>query len=491
MEKEFSKYLETTSLNEKDKIYIRSIFEYLEGKHPSKFANRSFLFEGEPGIGKTYLSKKLVKSVKCKVLFFGQTYIKGENIKKISTLKELLDETEKLESGIVYVDDLRYLFNFNELDDLTNEDRQMFMRLIENFTDNNKKTVLIMTTNFSEFLEDSLKDRLDVKIDFGLPSNKNKASFLKENFAEYLGEKEIKYLSENTIGYNYRDLPQLLKISYYKNSGKIDINSLKKALEIYTPSSLSNSDVKQGIKTKLKDLFINNKTRKQLKRTSLILKNKDQLEDLSVNKSNFIIFEGPPGVGKTFSAHALAGELGVPLIKVDAQRFFFSGGINPGIFSEMKRFRNSVILLDDLDKIINGDSLNMNDGNAINSILNSNLDEIDEGAIVVLSVNDSNRLGRALKDRCSLIQFNNPEFSERKLFFEKQINNSKIKFNLSKRELAEITKESNYRDLQKTWNDLILYAIENNLKIINKKHLNLIFPENKINNKLYPKSMCK
>jgi AAA+ superfamily predicted ATPase len=238
MEDNFKDYVDSTNLDGEAKLFLKSIPEYLEGKHPTIFANRSFVLEGEPGVGKTFLTKKLVKSLNCDVLFMGQSNFSGKNIKKIKKIKQLFSELDKFEKGVVYLDDLKYLFAFRNFGELNNEGRKDLMKLLEYFKENDKRTILITTLNDSEFFDDSFKDRVDALINFNAPSNENKARFIKDNFSEYLGKEEIKYLAENTIGYNYRDLPNLLKISYYKDSGRITIPSIKKALEIYIPSSV-------------------------------------------------------------------------------------------------------------------------------------------------------------------------------------------------------------------------------------------------------------
>jgi len=220
--KEFFDYLNKTSLSREDKDSIMSIFAYFNGEHPAAFANRIFLFEGDPGVGKTFLTKKLISFLDKPVVFLGQTQI-FEKAKKVKSVEDILKVLENFEEGVVYIDDLRYIFNFNEFEDLDNADRHRFMRVLESFKENNKKTVLIMTLNDSLFMDESWIDRIDAHIKFDLPSNDNKLSFLNGNFSQYIEPEELIYLSENTVGYNYRDLPQVIKIAYNYGEGKINL----------------------------------------------------------------------------------------------------------------------------------------------------------------------------------------------------------------------------------------------------------------------------
>jgi len=484
---QFFEYLNQTSLADKDKKHLMSIFSYLEGKHPQIFANRIFLFEGEPGIGKTFLAKKLISSINKPVVFLGQTQI-FDNVKRAKDLKDLLKILENFDEGIIYVDDLKYVFNFTEFEDLDNADRHKFMRLLESFKENAKRTVLIMTLNDSDFMDNSWKDRIDVHINFELPSNENKIGFLKDTFSKYVNSEGLNYIAENTIGYNYRDLPQVLKIAYHHGDKKIDLDSIKEALIGYTPSSLSNFNIKQGIKIKLNDLFLKEDLKREIKRVHLTIKKRKELLDNNAIRPNFLIFEGPAGTGKTYSALALAGEIGIPLVKISAREFYGRRfGLEP-IFNCIKRFQDAIVLIDDADKIVDGDAFSLNDGGTLNSDLNSRIDELDKAALVVLSVNDSKRLGRALRDRFKIIRFENPGAEERGAYFNKIIKNSKINFNISEAEFIYITEGMNYRDIQRLWNDCIFFAIENNLKILQKGDILSVSgkgPDNKIRSSMF------
>src|SRR3989344_7104968 len=107
---QFFEYLNQPSLSDNDKKHLMSLFAYLEGEHPQVLANRIFLFEGEPGIGKTFLAKKLISSVGNPVIFLGQIQI-FDNVRRAKDLKELLKILENFNKGIVYIDDLKYVFN--------------------------------------------------------------------------------------------------------------------------------------------------------------------------------------------------------------------------------------------------------------------------------------------------------------------------------------------------------------------------------------------
>ena len=94
-----------------------------------------------------------------------------------------------------------------------------------------------------------------------------------------------------------------------------------------------------------------------------------------------------------------------------------------------------------------------------------------EAGKIYQAVNDSKRLGKALRDRFKIIRFENPGAIERGAYFNKIIKNSKINFNISEAEFIGISEGMNYRDIQRLWNDCIFLAIENNLKVLQKEDI--------------------
>lgn len=483
MKEDFLQYLEKTSLKARDKSYIKSIFEYFEGDHPQIFSNRSFLFEGEPGIGKTFLCKSLISTLNLPTIFMGQSEMKGENITIANDIDDLLKQLEKFDKGIVYVDDLKYLFDFNEYDELDNAHRKKLMRILEFFRDNEKRSILIITLNDSGFFEESFKDRIDVKIDFDLPSEEDKLSYLESVFGSHVEISQLRYLAKNTIGYNYRDLPNVIRLAYFNGDNKIERGSIAEALKTYTPNSLTRFKVKQGINFGLKDLFIEKKLEDDLKRVITIISKNKELKDSNVARHNFFIFEGPAGVGKTHSVMAIAGELGIPLLKVGSREVYDRRFGLVDLFSNIKRFGNAIVLIDDADKVFQGDAMDFNDGGMLFADLNRNLDNLEEdGAIVIMSANDSKRFGKALRDRFKIVKFDYPSQNQRKKFFKNLMNKSKIKCAFNDELLISLSEGKNFRDMQRFWNDCVFYSIENKKPMLNEADFHNIFSY-ELNNK--------
>ena len=182
----------------------------------------------------------------------------------------------------------------------------------------------------------------------------------------------------------------------------------------------------------------------------------------------------------------MAGEIGIPLIKIGA-RELFGRRFGPSVlFERIKRFQDAIVLIDDADKVIGGDAFNLNDGGTLTSELNSSFDDLEKASLIILSVNDSKRLGTALRNRFKIIKFENPGLGERELYFNKAIKNSRIKFNFSEEDIAHITQGMNYRDMQRFWNECVFYAIENNLKVLRKEDvISIACPKEKIESNMF------
>lgn len=487
---EFKKFIDSTSLNDIDKESIKFMVNFLKGKQLSEFADKTFLLEGEPGVGKTYLVEEVVKHLNLPVIYLGQAGLNFKDSKKAGDLAEVLKLEEKMETGIIFLDDLRYVLDFEgELEEMSEKEKKNFMRLLERLKKTEKKIVLIMTLNESHYINDSWLDRIEVKIKFNLPSQENKFNFLKEKFGNYAGLKDLEYMAKSTLGYSYRDIPQLIKIAYRSGGGKIDIDCIKKALQVYRPSSLTRANVSRGIKLGFKEVVGNDIIKKELSKLLVYRREKEKLNDFGIKKANLIIFSGSPGVGKTYMATALAGELEIPLVKINALDIFRRDnplGNLSSIMGISERFGDCIVFIDDADKIMGSSPMSFGEEGPVIAQLINKLDSEDIKGIVILAVNNLNRLGSALRDRCSVIEFPLPSPENRKDFIRMLASKSSLNLNIEDW-MVSMTEGMNYRQIQRIWNECIFYYIQNNE--INLEILKDIVSEDKLRPSSYRSSM--
>lgn len=131
------------------------------------------------------------------------------------------------------------------------------------------------------------------------------------------------------------------------------------------------------------------------------IENQEKAEELGVSAPN-IVFHGPPGTGKTYTAQALATELGLPFAKLsgaDVQSKWInesSTKVN-NLFSEAKRVAakedGAVVFLDELDSVLKNrtgtGSAHEEDNKVVNEFLN-HLEDTKEHNLVFIGA--TNRL---------------------------------------------------------------------------------------------------
>ncbi len=153
---------------------------------------------------------------------------------------------------------------------------------------------------------------------------------------------------------------------------------------------------------KLVDMVLATPVRKALDRVVSEQKKFDQLRKFNLSPRRKLLLEGPPGCGKTMTAHALAGELGLSVfvIRLDGLISKFMGETIAKlrlIFDAMENYR-AVYLFDEFDSI-GSDRNQPNDVGEIRRVLNSflvNIENDQSNSIIIAATNVPDTLDTAL-----------------------------------------------------------------------------------------------
>lgn len=154
--------------------------------------------------------------------------------------------------------------------------------------------------------------------------------------------------------------------------------------------------------TKLSDLILDDELRSQLDRVIKEVSHINELRSHGLNARRKLLLVGPPGTGKTYTAAAIAGELGYPLfeVRLDAVITKFMGETSlklRQIFDSIESVRG-VYFFDEFDAL-GADRSSGNDVGEARRVLNSLLTMIEQDnstSLIICATNYSELLDRAL-----------------------------------------------------------------------------------------------
>lgn len=180
--------------------------------------------------------------------------------------------------------------------------------------------------------------------------------------------------------------------------------------------------------TKLDDLVLEKESRAQLDRVMKEVKHLNELRSHGLSPRRKLLLVGPPGTGKTYTASALAGELGYPLfeVRLDAVITKFMGETSlklRQIFDSIESVRG-VYFFDEFDAL-GADRASGNDVGEARRVLNSLLTMIEQDSstsLIVCATNYSELLDRALFRRFDeVVNYNLPSVESIKTLMKRRL----------------------------------------------------------------------
>ncbi len=173
------------------------------------------------------------------------------------------------------------------------------------------------------------------------------------------------------------------------------------------------------VTTRLKDAMLRPVTRKTLETVIIETRNGEYLSSKGIRRRTKLLFVGPPGCGKSFTAQAIANELNLPLfvVRFDAVIGAYLGQTATHL-RELFRFVSStpcVMLFDEIDALgkQRGNPLDVGELDRIVIALMQELEFLQTSGIVIATSNLPKNLDRALWRRFDLVlQFPAPNKAE-------------------------------------------------------------------------------
>ena len=233
----------------------------------------------------------------------------------------------------------------------------------------------------------------------------------------------------------------------------------------------------------------NEEAKQELKEVIKFLKSPEKFGKLGAGIPKGVLLGGPPGTGKTLLAKAVAGEAGVPFLKVSGSQFVeLLVGVGAArvreLFDKARSLKPSIIFIDEIDSIARARSTSgsMGGGNdereqTLNQIL-TEMDgfETDTGIVIIAATNRIDILDPAIKragrfDR--QITISNPTLKERQAILKVHAKGKKLDSAVSLSQVAQRTIGFSGADLANVLNEAAILATRRRKEYIGMEEINL------------------
>lgn len=231
-------------------------------------------------------------------------------------------------------------------------------------------------------------------------------------------------------------------------------------------------------KVGLKDMVLDESIRFKIQRVLDEQRKFDLLRQNNLFPRKKLLLSGPPGCGKTMTAHVIAHELGLPLfiIRLDGLMSRYMGESIAKlrlVFDAMEEFR-AVYLFDEFDSIGTTRSQG-NEVGEIKRVLNSFLLQIekdDSNSLVIAATNIPETLDKALFRRFDdIISYPLPNEQQILKFYEKQLFQLKKSVDFPFEKLAKESIGLSFADIEKITTDLLKNILVYGLEKVNANQL--------------------
>jgi transitional endoplasmic reticulum ATPase len=496
---------------------IREIAE-LPMKHPELFKHlgieppKGILLYGPPGVGKTLLAKALANEIGA---YF--TSINGPEImskfygESEQRLREIFKEAEENAPAIIFIDEIDAIAPKRE--EVIGEVEKRVVAQLLTLMDGMKergKIIVIGATNRPEAIDPALRrpGRFDREIEIRPPDERARKEILQVHTRNMPLKEDVNLdkIAEMTHGYTGADIAALAKeaalnaLRKFIQSGKIDLDKPIPS-EVLKELSVGMQDFLEAMRfiqpTLLREVFLEvpkvkwddigglEDVKQQLREAvEWQIKYPEIFDKMGIRPPKGVLLYGPPGVGKTLLAKAVATESGANFIAIRGPEVLSkwvgeSEKAIREIFRKARQAAPTVIFLDEIDSItpVRGAS---HDSGVTERIVNQLLSEMDgiiplSKVVVIAATNRPDIIDPALlrPGRFDRLIYIKPPDSRTRLEILK-IHTKKVPLSpdVNLQEIAERTEGYTGADLEALVREAVMIALREKLEVrqITKQH---------------------
>lgn len=478
--------------NGQAKVEIREVMDMIA--NPQEYAAsgaevpKGMLFVGPPGVGKTLFARAMANEIGIPFYVVEGSSLSGLIMGLgVLKLKTLFAKLRKHDKAILFIDEIDSIGSRRQGDKGFGGVADMNMTLNTLLTEmdgfKSCNVMVIGATNNDGILDPALMraGRMDRKIYFQLPQPEER----QEIFRYYLNKvscgDNINYseLAKLTQNFSPAEIASVVNEAALicrrpGGPGKVNMEMMEQALDriqvglertlVGTGIEIGNSDSS----IRLDDVIGIDDTKQDILEIVDFLKHGDDLRKIGAKIPKGVLLIGPPGVGKTMLAKAMANEANVPFFGMSGSYFvsMFAGegaARIKALYSQARKSPAAIIFIDEIDAISGTVS---DTGSTRTSALNQLLIELDglsrSNVITVGATNNETNLDPAFMrsgrfDRKAYVGL--PDAEARKKIFEKYLSEIKLASEPELDKLAQSTTNFSGADIAATVNEAAITAV--------------------------------
>lgn len=493
--------------NEQAKMEIREVVDMITNPQKYELSGailpKGMLFIGPPGVGKTLFARAIANEVGLPFYVVEGGAISGL-IMGLGSLKmkTLFTKLRSHGKAILFIDEIDSIAARRQQDRGGGGIADMNMTLNTILTEMDgfkaSEIILIGATNNDGILDPALMraGRMDRRIYFQPPDPAER----KELFSYYLGkvkadpEIDLEEISKLTTNYSPAEVATVVNEAALiaqrpGEPGRVTTAMIEKALtrvSVGLERGVMNSSFAMGTvdgKVRLDDVIGIDDVKQDILEVIDFLKHGDELRKIGAKVPKGLLLIGPPGVGKTMLAKAMANEANVPFFGLSASALLNVDHLGQTIghitalYSQARKSPAAIVFIDEIDAISSVNRANSSD-NSRNVALNQLLVELDgfsaSNVITIGATNNEDALDPAFMrsgrfDRKAYVGL--PDAAARKKIIEKYMKEVKVGGDPDLDRLAKLTTNFSGADIAAMVNEAAIIAVRKERKAVEYEDL--------------------